>query len=534
MTRHRLISKHAPLLAAALQSGSHDTVTGALEDMSTDAYQDGNGDDTATVPAGLLATCAVMALNLLGQLAQPDADPDALADSVTADNVAFCTVAGQLDTGTGYTVTADADPCNVCTGHDGDDASDGNAPPWHPGCGCTITPNTDNTEGRSTMARTPNTETRAVTHVETRDGANAGTFIVEGTALAYNTPTRISDSLGSFEEVLRPGMLKSADTSRCVFNANHGVGGSFPLATVRSGSLKLTDTASGLTFRAECDATTPSGIEMRSWLKRNEGECSFAFEVAPNGDTWTGPGPGTHRSIHALARLADVSVVTDPAYTEGTSAGIAARMLSTVTEARSALSARSGRKISAKHKAILSGAMDHLDAATTAIQAVHDADVTHPTGNSAPTAAGSGADGSLNAPFPGGAGPSAYFGNGDGAGSRSVRAVDLTADVYALELRGKYTAAQQTAMLKKGHAIANANGDPSFPIEDIADVKKAIKAVGRAGADHDAVRLHIISSCHRLGCSSLIPNTWNLGTGSLSDHPLRSRVTLQDLEDEVA
>ncbi len=98
--------------------------------------------------------------------------------------------------------------------------------------------------------------------------------------------------------------------------------------------------------------------------------------------------------------------------------------------------------------------------------------------------------------------------------------------------RAKYTAAQKAAMLNKGHALANANGDPSFPVNDAEDIKHAVKAVPLGSADEDAIRLHIIKNAKRLGLMKLIPDTWS-ANGSLktrSDAPyLEMQIQLMKL-----
>jgi 2'-5' RNA ligase len=58
---------------------------------------------------------------------------------------------------------------------------------------------------------------------------------------------------------------------------------------------------------------------------------------------------------------------------------------------------------------------------------------------------------------------------------------------------------------KEGHALP----DGSYPIETVADLDKAIKAVGRGGADHDKIRKHIIAQAKRLGVPERIPSNWN-------------------------
>ena len=84
------------------------------------------------------------------------------------------------------------------------------------------------------------------------------------------------------------------------------------------------------------------------------------------------------------------------------------------------------------------------------------------------------------------------------------------------EHRAKYTADELKDMAAKGQAMKNASGDPSYPIKDADDLDKAVKAVGRGGADHDAIRQHIMARAKALGLSSKIPDSWN-ADGSIGE-----------------
>jgi hypothetical protein len=85
----------------------------------------------------------------------------------------------------------------------------------------------------------------------------------------------------------------------------------------------------------------------------------------------------------------------------------------------------------------------------------------------------------------------------------TVEAVTEVAPTEELSAKAKQTA------LAKGQAMKNANGDPSYTIKSKADLRRAIKAVGRGGADHDKIRAHIIKRAGALGLSALIPDNWN-------------------------
>lgn len=73
-----------------------------------------------------------------------------------------------------------------------------------------------------------------------------------------------------------------------------------------------------------------------------------------------------------------------------------------------------------------------------------------------------------------------------------------------------------TAGRKKAAASGAAMSDGSYPIDSKADLRKAIQAVGRGGADHDAIRAHIVQRAEALGLTSMIPDNWNKD-GSMKD-----------------
>ena len=76
----------------------------------------------------------------------------------------------------------------------------------------------------------------------------------------------------------------------------------------------------------------------------------------------------------------------------------------------------------------------------------------------------------------------------------------------------KYDADDRKQMASSGEAMEGG----SYPIKDAEDLDNAIHAVGRGGADHDAIRAHIIKRADALGLSSKIPGNWN-SDGSLKD-----------------
>lgn len=70
--------------------------------------------------------------------------------------------------------------------------------------------------------------------------------------------------------------------------------------------------------------------------------------------------------------------------------------------------------------------------------------------------------------------------------------------------KAKYDADDLKRMAANGEAMK----DESYPIADREDLENAIHAVGRGGADHDAIRRHIEARAKELGATSMIPDNW--------------------------
>lgn len=87
---------------------------------------------------------------------------------------------------------------------------------------------------------------------------------------------------------------------------------------------------------------------------------------------------------------------------------------------------------------------------------------------------------------------------------------------YLVEVRAKYTQAEVDALGAKGHAFKNEDGTYSYPIDDVEDLRKAIHAVGRGGADHDVIRKYVIKMAGVLSATDELPDNWN-SDGSLKD-----------------
>lgn len=91
--------------------------------------------------------------------------------------------------------------------------------------------------------------------------------------------------------------------------------------------------------------------------------------------------------------------------------------------------------------------------------------------------------------------------------------------------KAKYDADDLRRMAANGEAM----DDESYPIADRDDLDRAIRAVGRGGTDHDAIRRHVIARAKALGASSEIPDNWN-ADGSLKEGVAKEMDMADDLD----
>jgi starvation-inducible DNA-binding protein len=95
---------------------------------------------------------------------------------------------------------------------------------------------------------------------------------------------------------------------------------------------------------------------------------------------------------------------------------------------------------------------------------------------------------------------------------------DMVAEFAAMLEFATFTKAQRDELAKAGKALR----DGSYPIRNKADLKNAIRAIGRANkAKRAAVKRHILKRAKALGATKLIPESWAV-TASAED--LRSRI----------
>jgi ATP-dependent protease ClpP protease subunit len=97
---------------------------------------------------------------------------------------------------------------------------------------------------------------------------------------------------------------------------------------------------------------------------------------------------------------------------------------------------------------------------------------------------------------------------------RSIVRDEIRSAVAPVLGADKYNADDRRRMAASGQAM----DDGSYPVADAEDLSNAIQAVGRGGADHDAIRKHIMQRAAAIGHSSDIPDNWN-SDGSLKTSP---------------
>lgn len=155
-------------------------------------------------------------------------------------------------------------------------------------------------------------EIRAGLPVEVR--AEGQTIKVSGYAAVFNERANIG---GMFEERIAPGAFRSAiGRDDVVFLINHE---GLPLARTRSGTLTLKEDERGLYMESELDPEDPDVKAIVPKMKRGDlDKMSFAFY--PTVQEWDESGDLPLRTIRE-ASLADVSIVTNPAYS-GTEIGL--------------------------------------------------------------------------------------------------------------------------------------------------------------------------------------------------------------------
>jgi len=155
------------------------------------------------------------------------------------------------------------------------------------------------------------TRTFTLQNVELRDAPDGGLHIT-GHASVFGKPSE--DLGGGMRERIQRGAFKNvlATNPDVVILQNHDP--NLVLARTSSGTLKLREDPQGLHVDALA-ADTSYARDLRVVMQRGDvNAMSFAFTVAPDGETWRKVGDERHVTVTDVEELFDVSVVTAPAY----------------------------------------------------------------------------------------------------------------------------------------------------------------------------------------------------------------------------
>ena len=155
-------------------------------------------------------------------------------------------------------------------------------------------------------------EIRAFVPAEIR--TDGGEIKVSGYAAVFGEEANIG---GMFREVIAPGAFTDAiGRDNVPFLINHD---GLPLARTASGTLVLSQDATGLRMDAVLDGGDPDVQRIVGKMKRGDLD-KMSFGFLPDVQEWDDTGDIPLRTIRK-ASLFDVSIVTTPAY-DGTSIGL--------------------------------------------------------------------------------------------------------------------------------------------------------------------------------------------------------------------
>lgn len=146
--------------------------------------------------------------------------------------------------------------------------------------------------------------------LRTADINTSNGLTLVGVPLVFDTPTTINTPDGEYTEVIASGALDNADLSDSRLLWAHD-DTRVPLARTPN-TMQFTVAADGLHMVAQLPATEAAHEVYEAVKRRDVTGMSFAFTVAPNGDTWSDD--GNTRTITAINKIYEVSVVPNPAY----------------------------------------------------------------------------------------------------------------------------------------------------------------------------------------------------------------------------
>lgn len=181
----------------------------------------------------------------------------------------------------------------------------------------------NSSEVRADAVATPENTAKADDKDTTEQPADEPTSnTITGYALKFNEPSK---DLGGFTEIISATALDNTDLTKVVLLFNHDY--NQLLASAENNNLKLMVDETGLQFTANLDTSVSYVADAYKQIQNgNLSHCSFSFDVADGGDTFTTDEQGnTVRTVNTIEALYDVSVVSIAAYDETEVSTTAAR-----------------------------------------------------------------------------------------------------------------------------------------------------------------------------------------------------------------
>ena len=365
------------------------------------------------------------------------------------------------------------------------------------------------------------TTTREVTFpftFERADGVDGDGLTLEGYAAVFDSPTHIEDYDGEYFEVVKRGAFtRTLGARKPVLMFNHGrhpLLGPMPIGAFD----ELREDARGLYMRARLFDNWLVWPLRDAIAAQAVSGASFRFEVKR--DAWKRDGGTRTRELHEVS-VPELGPVVFPAYED---AKLIVRSIdayldnglwtpeytSTSTNATTSERQAEGEVDPDEDPTALAAAIDEvLDAVAEALAAGDVAEAT-----ALVTAALATSDSLLSAlGAPEAEDEPSTPTAADVMGGRStVSNAEWPFGKRPHVDRAKYNAEQLRKMEGNGQAMPGGR----YPIGDLQDLSNAIRAVGRGGGSHNAIRVHIMKRARALGASKQIPDNWN-ADGSLRD-----------------
>ena len=138
-------------------------------------------------------------------------------------------------------------------------------------------------------------------------------MIIEGYAIVFDTPQTHSFGKYKFTEVIKRNALDFTNMKDIVLRYNHN-DTVCVLARTKNNSLELNIDDTGLKIKATLIDTQSNRDIYKSIKAGLIDSMSFAFSVAPKGDTWDYGENETYRNVTNIEKIFDVSVVDTPFY----------------------------------------------------------------------------------------------------------------------------------------------------------------------------------------------------------------------------